>query len=90
MESSNYVVRDNGPGCESDMNVKENDCVTAANQLGFKGSYKVGNWPWAPPGCHIGHPRDSWTKIFYNKASKGTLGKPVYKSLCKEKHIGRY
>ena len=87
--STNYVARDNGPGCGSDMKVKEDDCVTAANQLGFKGIFWTGSWSWAPPGCHIGHPSDNWKWIYYNRISNGTLGRKIYKSICKEKKIGR-
>ena len=67
------------------MNVKEEDCKTAASQLGFEGSLQVGSWSWAPPGCLVGHPTDGWKKLYYNKFTNGTLGRDIYKSVCKSK-----
>ena len=79
---------DNGPGCDDGLDVDEQECAAAAEKLGFIGSFKVGSWDHAPPGCFVGHPGDNWTKIYFNKIAKGTLGQAKYKSICMKEEQG--
>ena len=88
--STNYVVRDNGPGCDSGMEVNIQDCRWAANELGFKGIFVHNHFPGAPPGCFVGQDSNhNWTQIYFNEDFNGTLGNKAHKSICKKKNIGR-
>ena len=90
-ENVEYEAKEDGPGCAKDMDIKEDNCKTAAAKLGFTGIFEAGSWNHAPPGCVVGHPNDHWAYVYFNAiATGGSLGKPQYKSICKKKEHGMY
>ena len=65
------------------MNLEENQCDAAAEELGYKGDIETITNPNAPSGCFVGHPVDNWKHTYFNKVD-GTLGNTNYKSICKK------
>jgi len=81
---SAYEKLRNGPGCPGTQRVKDpNECSQAAASLGFSSKVQTGSWPWAPLGCHVGHPTDGWKHTYFN-SKNGQTGHSHYYSICKK------
>lgn len=76
-----YVDVDNGPGC-GNLTVPQHECLQAIQALGYSDqSLQVGSWSWAPYGCLVGHPADSWQYAYWN-SQNGQTGRDIYRSIC--------
>ena len=90
-ENDDYQAKADGPGCADGRDVEKENCKRAAEKLGFTGIFETGNWNHAPPGCFVGHPKDSWAYVYFNDIETGgSVGKSEYKSICKKKEGGMY
>ena len=98
VETLKYVAKNFGPGCGSDLDTNEVDCIYATEELGLLRPVSnntvldniVGSFDLAPPGCFAKKFRCAVDCTFYNTNKNGKLG-GEYISICKNpKAQGRY
>lgn len=96
---ADYVALPNGPACPHGTAISTvAECAAAGRALGYIGcddcaetEVHTGSWAHAPPGCHVGSERtDSlgrgrWRRVYFNTIQTGTLGRSIYRTLCKKR-----
>ena len=79
-----HLALDNGPGCDTNLDVADSDeCQAAALEIwNFEEKVESGNWGHAPRGCFVGEPNNDYSHLYFNNRS-GKIGQSSYKSICR-------